>query len=304
MLITCHYSIVETLVELRALLVKFQSHAQNFKDWARQGGPINPIWSRETVQLRRELHRAQCRAARRIFDAEQDGSRCLGAFQVHRQQKRNEAERAKRQKERQELPPWQQQHERAVSEDEARQRGEVPSQDPTRRNSLEALVPCCNTVGKFERLGEHDIAFVCDFCDGFIVWHDLSSMPAARAPLPSGVGVVGGYPNWQAQALGHEKQTEEKTVVFAPLAIANHMPPEPGEWQARISCPYCDEYTYFDQGEDSEEDVKYVQDEKGFESLQAFQAHLEWYHTAMAVPTIPVPKLPIPTPSTSSCGVM
>ncbi|KAM7204172.1 hypothetical protein V8F33_001807 [Rhypophila sp. PSN 637] len=289
---------IETLLELRAIAVKFQSHAQNFKDWARQGGPINPIWARETLQLRRELHRAQCRAARRIFAAEQDGNRCLGAFQVYRQQKRNEAERLKRQKERQELPPWQQQHERAVSEEDARQRGEVPS-DPARRASLEALVPCCNAVGKFERFGEHDIAFVCDFCDGFIVWPDLASMPAARAPLPPPGTGPGGYPNWQAQALSHENHTEEKTVVFAPLAIANHIAPEPGEWQARISCPYCDEYTYFDQGEDSAEDVKYVQDEKGFEDLKSFQAHLEWYHTAMAAP-----KIPIPTPSTSNCSVM
>ena len=124
------------------------------------------------------------------------------------------------------------------------------------------------------------------------------NMPSARAPIPTETG----YPNWQARALSHDTQTEEKTVVFAPLAIANHIAPEQGEWQARISCPYCDDYTYFDQGEDGEEDVKYVQDDKGFESLQAFQAHLEWYHTAIAVPALGVPKLP--TASTSNCRVM
>ncbi|KAK0720662.1 hypothetical protein B0H67DRAFT_453216, partial [Lasiosphaeris hirsuta] len=253
-----------SLLELRKLLEKFTFHSQNFKDWARQGGPINPIWARETGQLKQELHRAQCRAARRIFAAEQEGSRCLGAFQVHRQQKRNEAERQRRQRARSELPPWQQQHEQAVEDEAARQRGEPPqtaaAHSLCRSTSLEALVPVCNAVGRFERLGEHDAAFVCDFCDGFIVWPDLQRLPSARTP--------------------------PKVVVFPPLAIANHVAPEPGEWQAHILCPYCDEYTYLDQGEDSEEDVKYAQDEKGFTSLEKFREHLEWYHTALPVPAI------------------
>ncbi|KAK3326258.1 hypothetical protein B0H66DRAFT_153079 [Apodospora peruviana] len=292
----------ESIVELRALRAKFENHAQNFKDWARQGGPINPIWARDTTDLKRELHRAQCRAARRIFAAEQEGTRCLGAFQVYRQQKRNELERQKRLKDREELPPWQQQHERAASDEAARERGEVPSVDPVRRSSLEELVPCCNAVGKFERFTEHDVAFVCDFCDGFIVWPNLQTMPSARTPLPHGST----YPNWQARGVTHEAPPEEKSVVFAPLAIANHLAPEPGDWRSRVLCPYCDEYTYFDQGKDSEEDVKYAQDEKGFEDLEAFQAHLEWYHTAMAVPAVSLPTLPLPLPAAakSNCRVM
>ncbi|KAK3378150.1 hypothetical protein B0H63DRAFT_238227 [Podospora didyma] len=286
-----------SLTELRNLHVKFDYHTQNFKDWAKQGGPINPIWVRETAELKWELHRAQCRAARRIFAAEQEGSRCLGAFQVYRQQKRKEAERQRQQQNTDELPLWQQQHQQAVQDEAARERGEVPS-DPRRRSSLEELVPCCNAVGRFERLGDLDAAFVCDFCDGFIVWPDLQTMPSARIPLPASSSA---YPNWQA-AGRNKSNGAEKTVIFAPLAIANHLAPGPAEWQAGILCPYCDEYTYLDQGEDSEEDVKYAQDEKGFQDLESFQAHLEWYHTAIAVPAIPA--LPSGLPSSSNCRVM
>ncbi|KAK3359002.1 hypothetical protein B0T25DRAFT_82611 [Lasiosphaeria hispida] len=296
---------VTSLLELRKLLEKFTFHTQNFKDWARQGGPINPIWARETGELKRELHRAQCRAARRIFAAEQEGSRCLGAFQVHRQQKRNEAERQRRERARSELPPWQQQHEQTVEDEAARQRGEAPQTASAhsslrRSTSLEALVPVCNAVGRFERLGEHDAAFVCDFCDGFIVWPDLRRLPSARMPPAPGST----YPNWQAAGVssgadGEDSAGVNKVLVFPPLAIANHVAPESGEWQAHILCPYCDEYTYLDQGEDSEEDVKYAQDEKGFASLEKFREHLEWYHTALPVPAIPA--LPA---STSNCRVM
>ncbi|KAK3997474.1 hypothetical protein QBC44DRAFT_67823 [Cladorrhinum sp. PSN332] len=298
----------ESLVELRALLENVKEHHEGLKNWARQGGPINPIWARDTAQLKRELHLAQCHAARRIFAAEQDGLRCLGAFQVYRQQKRNEAERLRQQREREELPPWQQQRERSVEDEAARQRGELPG-DLRRRSSMEELVPHCNAVGRFQRLGggesRYDAAFVCDFCNGFIVWPDLKSMPSARTPLPApgsaaGASAAGdstkkpppensrtinnGHPHWQATGISAETG-EEKTIVFPPLAIANHMAPEPGDWQAGLMCPYCEEDTYLDEGEDSSE-VKYVQDEMGFPDLEAFRAHLEWYHTAMAVPPI------------------
>lgn len=173
-----------------------------------------------------------------------------------------------------------------------------------RRSSLEELVPVCNAVGRFQRLGggggsSHDAAFVCDFCEGHIVWPDLRSMPSARTPLPP--TAVTGYPHWQAK--GASAATEEdKTVVFAPVAIANHMPPEPGDWQARLICPYCEEDTYLDQGEDSSE-LRYVQDEKGFPDLEAFREHLEWYHTALPVP--PISSLASALPSAaSSCRVM
>ncbi|KAK4241258.1 hypothetical protein C8A03DRAFT_30603 [Achaetomium macrosporum] len=324
----------ESLQELSSLLTKFEFHAQNFKDWARHGGPINPVWARETVQLRRDLHRAQCRAARRIFATVQDGDRCLGAFQVYRQQKRNEADRQRRQRDKEELPPWQreqqqqQQQQRGsdgqvgVVEDEedavaaSRQPGGeglssmgelLASMSPPRaggskrRGSLEELVPRCNAVGRFQRLegGSQDAAFVCDFCDGYIVWPDLRSMPSERMPLPP--TAVSGYPHWQANGISAETG-EEKTVVFAPLAIANHMPPEPGDWQAALMCPYCEEDTYLDEGEDSSE-LKYVQDEKGFPDLEAFRAHLEWYHTAMPVPPLSALASKLPS-AASNCRVM
>ncbi|KAK3351554.1 hypothetical protein B0H65DRAFT_125177 [Neurospora tetraspora] len=371
----------ESLNELRALLIKYEFHARNFKDWIRQGGPINPTWLSETKELQLELHRTQCHAARRIFAAEQEGTwmRCLGAYQVYRQQRRNEeAERIRKQKEEEKreketregaggkqqhrdlerIPPWQrheyQQHQQQQQGKGPTDEGLRPALRRGRRLSLEDLVPCCNAVGRFERFGEHDVAFVCDFCDGFIVWPDLQRMPSTRTALDQSNG--GGststatstlptstttatnsprklilptivtasypaatnpqlsgttttaqtetttettYPHWQAQGLS-AKTGEAKTVVFAPIAIANHMAPVPGDWLARIWCPYCDEYTYVDQGEDSEDEVKWAQDERGFEDLASFQEHLEWYHTALPVPSIPalLPK------AAGSCLVM
>ena len=168
-----------------------------------------------------------------------------------------------------------------------------------RRRSLEELVPSCNEVGRFQVLGEsHDAAFVCDYCEGFIVWPDLSSIPSERMPLAP--TAVTGYPHWQAKGVSADNG-EEKVVVFAPLAIANHMPPELGGWQAGLICPYCEEDTYLDEGEDSSE-LKYVQDEGGFPDLEAFRAHLEWYHTAMPVP--PISSLASALPSASNCSVM
>jgi hypothetical protein len=98
---------------------------------------------------------------------------------------------------------------------------------------------------------------------------------------------------------GNHSVGREKQVVFPPLAIANHLPPEMNDWRARILCPYCDEYTYVDQGGDGgADDVRYTQDEKGFPDVEAFREHLEWYHTAL-----PVPPISLPT-STSSCRIM
>jgi hypothetical protein len=176
-----------------------------------------------------------------------------------------------------------------------------------RRGSLEELVPSCNAVGRFQLIrggdgdesSSHDAAFVCDFCDGYIVWPDLRRMPSERMPLAP--TAVTGYPHWQAK--GESAATgEDKTVVFAPLAIANHMPPEPGEWQAGLICPYCEEDTYLDEGEDSSE-LRYVQDEKGFPDLEAFREHLEWYHTAMPVPPISALASALPS-AASNCRVM
>ncbi|KAK3297526.1 uncharacterized protein B0H64DRAFT_125805 [Chaetomium fimeti] len=310
----------ESLHALQTLLTRFQFHTQNFRDWARQGGPINPVWARETAQLRRDLHRAQCRAASRIFAAEQDAARCLGAFQVYRLLKRNQAARAQ-------LPAWQTGGQATAGGggeglEAARRPGDLAAagrgsdEDVTgggggagagggdanavrRRRSLEELVPSCNAVGRFQVLGEsHDAAFVCDFCEGYIVWPDLSSIPSERTPLAP--TAVTGYPHWQAKGVSADNG-EEKVVVFAPLAIANHMPPEPGGWQAGLMCPFCEEDTYLDEGEDSSE-LKYVQDEGGFPDLESFREHLEWYHTAMPVP--PISSLASTLPSASNCSVM
>lgn len=284
------------------LQTKFHFHSQNFKDWLRQGGPINPTWARETMDLKRDLHRAQCRAARRIFAAQQEAnSRCLGAFEVYRRQRQLEARRqqprraSRYESTRDEIPAWQQQPPQHGQQQQYSQQPDAVEQKLT----LEELVPACNAIGRFERFGDRDIAFSCDFCDGFIVWEDLAGLPADRTPLPV---TVTNQPNWQAT--GKSVSTgEEKTVVFAPLAIANHSAPEVGDWLARILCPYCDDYKYYDQGD--EDEGKYAQDEAGFGSLKAFQEHLEWSHSSMAVPVLPpLPVFPSLPTSAENCRVM
>jgi hypothetical protein len=93
-------------------------------------------------------------------------------------------------------------------------------------------------------------------------------------------------------------QGEEKTIVFPPVAIANHLPPELGEWQAPLLCPLCDDYYYEEQGDDDMDRVRYTQDERGFESVALLQEHLEWTHASM------IPNLADVAPKTSSCQVM
>ncbi|RYO86732.1 hypothetical protein DL766_001592 [Monosporascus sp. MC13-8B] len=325
--------------ELRGLAALFELHAQNFREWMRDGGPVNPMWARETIRLRRDLHRAQCRAARRIHDAEQETpSRCLGALQVYRVQRPPEAAGAA-------TKPQQQQQQQL-------HRHRNSGQDHNRPRHLEEL-RACNETGHFERFDDKDIAFVCDFCDGYIVWEDLREMPTARAgwqppardplePLSTtttptkrvagrsvaGMGTatatmttaapqqitrtatetatttsttssasttqaqtqMAAPDQWQATGFARTSGAE-KTVVFAPVAIANHLPPEPGDWLARILCPFCEEYYYEEPGDDELERVRYTQDEGGFADLAAFQEHLEWYHTSLV-------------PSASKCSVM
>ncbi|XXG99797.1 hypothetical protein Hte_006138 [Hypoxylon texense] len=297
----------ESLEDLRILCTRFELHARALKDWVRSGGgPVvanddgdgDVDLARETLALRRELHRAQCRAARRIHVAQQlvasgTGARCLGALQVYHLHQQKDG--------------------RVVSVEEERL--------------------ACAQAGRFERFGERDVAFVCDFCDGFLVWDDLRAMPTTRLqqqqpqpPAPdsevepesatsttpavglegqdnntstsgggsgSGSGSSGdtsSTPNWQAHGISMTSG-EGKTIVFAPVAVANHLPPDAGEFRCRILCPYCDEYYYEEQGDDDMERVRYAQDDKGFDGVKAFQEHLEWSHTSMV-------------PSTSSCGVM
>ncbi|KAF3811184.1 hypothetical protein GCG54_00001498 [Colletotrichum gloeosporioides] len=255
--------LAQSISELKRLQGKFETHIENFKDWAKVGGPINPIWARETTELRRELHRAQCRAARRIFNSEQESSsRCLGAFLVYRKQR------------------------------EWATRTIVTEEEFHRRHVEE--VRACNNIGKFERFGDRDIAFVCDFCDGHLVWGDLETMPAVRAATDATINAVRPgsptqLPHWQATAYGAANR-EQKTVVYAPLAIANHIAPYQGDWVARLECPFCDEAPYIEPGEDGDDEMRNAQDESGFEDLQAFQEHLEWQHTATSIPAVPLPK--------------
>ncbi|GKT58685.1 hypothetical protein ColTof4_10316 [Colletotrichum tofieldiae] len=256
-----------SIAELRVLHSKFELHVANFKDWARIGGPINPVWARDTTELRRELHRAQCRAARRIFAAEQETSaRCLGAFLVYRKQR------------------------------EWRNRPALNEEEHHRRHVEEVVA--CNTIGKFERFGDGNIAFVCDFCDGHLVWEDLESMPSLRAAEESSTSPISPtsptsptaqMPHWQATGFTASKRREEKTVVFAPLAIASHMAPYQGDWVARLLCPFCDEAPYTEGGND-DDDMRNPLDDSGFEDLQAFQEHLDWQHTAASIPAVPLPK--------------
>ncbi|KAK8001401.1 hypothetical protein PG991_013623 [Apiospora marii] len=242
----------ESLDDLRELCSQFELHTTCFKDWAKMGGPINPVWATETISLRRELHRAQCRAARRIFNSEQETSvRCLGAFQVYRVQRTPE--------------------------------------HPQQRQLEELMM--CNQVGKFERYGDLDVAFICDFCDGYLVWEDLREMPTRRTKQDTQHGDgAGAQDSWHAQGF-KKTDGEEKAVVFAPVAIANHLPTEPGDFQARILCPYCEDYVGYEQGDGEMEAVKWNQDERGFDDVISFQEHLEWSHADKA-------------PASSTCAVM
>ncbi|KAI0019600.1 hypothetical protein F4780DRAFT_432129 [Xylariomycetidae sp. FL0641] len=308
----------ESLEDLRILCTRFELHSQTFKDWARTGGPINPTWASETIELKRELHRAQCRAARRIYNETEQvdtRSRCLGAKLVAAAQRRhqnpnNHAQNRDHGQGRHFIPPDSQ--------------GEQASffgrqQDHTAQARLEELA-ATNSTGKFERFADKDIAFVCDFCDGYLVWEDLREMPSVRATMtPSGemrdetdpqpvtrtattstttttatatATTTPPLENWQAT--GFSMNGEEKLIVFAPIAIANHLPPEPGNFESAILCPYCDEYYYEEQGDDDMDRVRYTQDEHGIPDVKTFQEHLDWYHTSY---TNMVPK-------TSNCSVM
>ncbi|KAK7750601.1 hypothetical protein SLS62_007448 [Diatrype stigma] len=353
----------DSLHELRNLCARFSLHSQNFKDWLRQGGPINPVWAVETITLRGELHRAQCHAAQRVYDAERaTTTRCLGALQVYRVQRPPE------------LVATQQQQQQSHRPQDSQDHYQLP-----RPRHLEELA-ACNKTGNFERFGDYDIAFVCDFCDGYLVWEDLREMPSIRSgALPPGgdsreplstfnnprhgarkmagptvspgtktatatttdtertsysrtssddsntsngtattttAAEAAAVPTtttttpllevaaaeeaaaapdqWQATGFARTDGAE-KTVVFAPVAIANHLSPAPGEWHARILCPFCDEYYYEEPGDDEVERIRYAQDEGGFESIAAFQEHLGWYHTSL------VQSLPS---SAAKCAVM
>lgn len=161
----------------------------------------------------------------------------------------------------------------------------------------------CTKVGGFERFGDEDIAFVCDFCDGHLVWEDLESVPtrtAPEAPNPPASQPSPPTTNPQWQATGTSLSgPRQKPVVFAPLAVASHMAPLHGDWQARLLCPFCEEAAQQPRDEDDDEEA-YRPDHE-FEDVAALQEHLEWQHTAAAA--LPV-ALPAALPSTNSCRIM
>ncbi|KAM5345017.1 hypothetical protein ACJ41O_010879 [Fusarium nematophilum] len=245
----------ESIEELKALKDQFTSHIQSIRDWSRSGGPINPIWVRETHGLQRKLHRAQCRAARRIYNSEKEASsRCLGAFLVHRKQREWTVNRA------------------------------VPDEAEYARRYREEL-RLCNTVGSFKRLGDRDIAFVCDYCDGHVVWEDIEAMPsirtfqeAAASPILTLSPTVDN-PHWQATGFTLSAHAE-KQVVFAPVAIANHVAPRHRDWMAGLLCPYCEEESTEPQEQYDEEDA--WRPDLEYEGMEAFKEHLEWQHTVTA----------------------
>ncbi|KAK1243847.1 hypothetical protein MKX08_001985 [Trichoderma sp. CBMAI-0020] len=268
----------ESMEELRAILGKIQALNEKLKDWSRSGGPIDPTWVRETYTIKRELHRAQCRAAMRVFTSAREASqRCLGAFIVQRKQ-------------------------RAPLRDA--KAGIRPDEATLERYYKEELM-ACKTVGTFQRFGEQDIAFVCDFCDGHLVWEDLERMPTVRSStravppssLSSPVSLLPNTSNWQASGVTNCGQ-HQKQVIFAPVAIANHIIPTHGDWEARLLCPLCEEIGEQPQDEDDDEDP-YRPDEE-FDDVKSLQEHLEWQH---GTATLPI-GLPTTTTAENNCLVM
>ncbi|KAL2760842.1 hypothetical protein ACRALDRAFT_2039387 [Sodiomyces alcalophilus JCM 7366] len=379
----------QSIEELRLLRTKFQHHAESFRQWAHQGGPINALWAAETTTLRHELHRAQCRAARRIFASKQvqASPRCLGAFLVYRKQREwalKRAQRRRRQKEQQQQqqqqnasggstnhgqmsvqqPQLQQQQQQQQQQQHQQQQHQQAPATPTARELYRhrrkgsTLVPAddraadsaaddeyeehrfrmeelalCNSIGKFQRFGDRDISFICDFCDGHIIWEDLETMPSIRTvdeeaaataaeahpgaadgtaapdntavpramrPLsPEAPGIL----HWQATGFTVSEH-REKSVVFPPLAIANHVAPTRIDWVVQLRCPACDEppadHTPPEGGEDDGAGVWQMDDELVFDDLPAFEEHLYWKHTPTYMPSMPV-SLPLPS---ASCLLM
>ncbi|KAL5092980.1 hypothetical protein Trisim1_011776 [Trichoderma cf. simile WF8] len=253
----------DSMEELRAIRAKFQALTDKLKDWSRSGGPIDPTWVRETYSLKRELHRAQCRAAMRVFTSAREASqRCLGAFIVQRKQ-------------------------RAPTRDA--KAGIKPDENTYRRYFADELLACKN-VGAFQRFGDQDIAFVCDFCDGHLVWEDIERMPTVRSStqaVPPGssdkpVSLLANDSNWQALALSNCGQ-HQKQIIFAPVAIANHIIPTHGDWEAKILCPLCEAIGEQPQDEDDDEEP-YRPDEE-FDDVKSLQEHLEWQHGSSTLPT-------------------
>lgn len=259
----CHRPTDQSLEELRQLRRKLGYHVENLREWTKAGGAIDPVWTRNLQVLQRDLHRTQCRAAQRIFTSAQESStRCLGAYIVHRTQRARSRPGEQQQ----------QQQQQAGTDESERSRRQL------------AELVACNRVGSFQRFGEEDIAFVCDFCDGHVVWQDLEKMPNTRTwqnaerPPPS-AGALSSNSLWQAT--GRALSTSnEKQVIFAPIAVANHCAPPLNEWRATLLCPFCEDEAL--QPQDADDDGEAWKPEHDFEDLEAFQEHLEWQHGGSA----------------------
>ncbi|KAI9898570.1 hypothetical protein N3K66_006930 [Trichothecium roseum] len=242
----------ESIVELTALRAKFQAQTETLRDWCRAGGQINSIWIRETHMLQTDLHRAQYRAARRIFASTQESgaARCLGAWLLHRKHR-----------------TWSQHVTSPDLEQQRRQRDELKT---------------CRRAGSFQKFGEGDVVFICDYCDGHLVWEDLERMPTARttnesvdSPL-SPLTPSSGRPYWQATGKSSSGGAD-KDIVFGPVAIANHTAPQTGDWQSGIICSFCEDEARKPVEVDDEEDIWHPT--MVFEDIASFHEHLEWQHS-------------------------
>jgi hypothetical protein len=136
----------------------------------------------------------------------------------------------------------------------------------------------CTKIGSFDPFGEEGLAFVCDFCDGHLVWEDLENVPTERTasylPRPQG-----NSQHWQATGTT-ASGPQEKQVIFPPIAVANHLAPVHGDWQARLLCPFCEDEAKQPQDEDDEEDLYKPNEE--FEDVASLQEHMEWQHAEAA----------------------
>lgn len=263
-------------------------HIQNIREWSRSGGPVDAVWVRDTKSLQRQLHRAQCRAAQRVFSsAKETSQRCLGAFIIHRKQR-----------------AW-----------VAARRAGASDYDCQRRQTDE--VDECYTIGGFERLGDLDVAFVCDYCDGHVLWDDVETVPTTRTgvdSLPDGASAAlaagsllptstplqdkhgAALGEWRATAVTRSDQ-QPKQVVYPPIAIASHIAPVRRDWLARLMCPLCEDAA---EPRDIDDEEEIWQPENLFDDLATLQEHLEWQHAPSPLPTT----LPVSLPSTDKCIVM
>ncbi|KJK80526.1 hypothetical protein H634G_04765 [Metarhizium anisopliae BRIP 53293] len=206
---------------------------------------------RDKFRAHVQLLRDWSRSGGPIDPVWESSQRCLGAFLVRRTQAK-------------------------VAVQPNRQVSEADYQ----RRQLEEL-GACTKIGSFDRFGEEDMVFICDFCDGHLIWEDLENVPTERtaASLPRRQG---NSQHWQATGTS-SSGPQEKLVIFPPIAIANHLAPLHGDWQARLLCPFCEDEAKKPQDEDDEEELYKPNDE--FEDVASLQEHMEWQHVEVVVPS-------------------